>query len=112
MANYRVPPLFYDFAASVVDLTPDYTSTNKELVLVALDNFPQQDRLKRLRELRVLLADFASGRYSEAELMAFWRGTNARVYPRPYKAFFKEALPILDRYIAKGGARRRWGEEE
>lgn len=44
--------------------------------------------------------------------MAFGRGTNARVYPRPSRAFFTEALPILDRYIAKGGAPRRWGEEE
>lgn len=112
MATYRVPPLFYDFAASVVDLTPDYTSTNKELVLVALDNFPQHDRLKRLRELRTLIAEFANGRYSEAELLELWRGTNARVYPRPSKAFFKEALPVLDRYIARGGAPRHWDEKE
>ena len=112
MPTYRVPPLFYDFAAHVVDLTRDYNSTNKELILVALDNFPKHNRLERLRDLRKLLADFASGRYSDAELMTLWQGTNARVYPRKSVEFFREALPILDRYIAKGGAPRRWNEEE
>lgn len=112
MTEYRVPPLFYDFAGGVVDLTPNYTSTHQELVLTALDNLPGVDRLARLHELRNFFVEISGGCYTEAELYKFWQGTNARVYPRNSVEFFKEALPILDRYIAKGGAPRRWNEEE
>ena len=104
---------FLKFARGLVDLTPGYNSSNKEIILTALDNMPREhDRPLILSELRVAIADLASGQYPDKKLVSMLWTTGARVVPRHPTEFFKEALPILDRYIAKGGAPRRWGEEE
>ena len=36
----KFPKVFYQFARGMVDLTPDYNSTNKDIALVALDLSP------------------------------------------------------------------------
>ena len=108
----KFPKVFYQFARGMVDLTPDYNSTNKDIALVALDNLPPGDRLAMLHELRSVFVELPSGRYSDRTLVDMLWTTGARVVPRHPIVFFKEALPILDRYIAKGGAPRRWGDKE
>jgi|GEM_PF-1721917 len=112
MSVPKFPNVFYKFARGMVDLTRDYNSANKEIVLVALDNLPAGDRIAMLHELRGVFVELGSGRYSNKTLVDMLWTTGARVIPRRPKDFFKEALPILDRYIAKGGAPRRWNEEE
>jgi len=112
MSNPTFPAVFYKFARGMVDLTRDYDSTNKEIVLVALDNLASDNRLQSLRELRIVFAELADRRYAKSFLIDVLWHSGARVVPRNPVKFFEEALPILDSYIAKGGAPRRWNEDE
>lgn len=111
MPRPSAPKIFYAFARHLIDLTEEGKSTGEEMTLVALDNLPAGDRLAMLRELRDALVHLSSGRYTDRELVDLMWGTGARDIPRQANAFFKAAIIIIDRYIAKGGKPRRYGDE-
>jgi hypothetical protein len=105
MKRELAPAVFYRFARGVIDFTPDYNAEYAALALMALDNLPAGNRMAERRTLRICLADLLRNT-GDRDALALWQSTGARVQfrkGRGVREFLKNALVVLDAYIANGG---------
>ncbi|WEK05493.1 MAG: hypothetical protein P0Y65_04345 [Candidatus Devosia phytovorans] len=114
MSQPNPPPLFFEWAAGVVDITRDYDATHEYLILLGIGNLPESGSKAELIELRDIFIALASGRYEDEQLMRLWRRTRARAYPRRSNEFFKTAINVVDDYLSSDGksAEQFWIREE
>lgn len=112
----RVPSILTDFAGLVMDITPDSSASDEQLVYLSLDNLSRHDDSKHndmLVELKACLVEVLEGTLTDADLQALWQATNAQIKFRdgPHtRNFLMTAQRLLNEYIRTGGgsARDMW----
>ncbi|WP_323012988.1 hypothetical protein [Devosia sp.] len=104
MIRSRVPKIFYKFADNVRDATPNYDSSNDEMIFWGLSKFHGPDREAELMELATCLREMLGGKFTDAELNQFYSASDANIKyndPKLLRALLEEALTTVESALEK-----------
>ncbi|GEM_PF-961592 len=104
MSRPQAQKIFFRFADSAIDPTPNYNASNAERIALGLSAFWGLERQHDLSELATCLKEMLDGRYTDAELNRFWSASNANIKhidPRLTRALLEEALLAVERELGR-----------
>lgn len=104
MSRPQVPKIFFRFANSAIDPTPNYNAPNAARVELGLSAFWGLERQHDLSELATCLKEMLDGRFTDVQLNQFWSASNANIKhvdPRLTRALLEEALTTVERELDK-----------
>ncbi|KQX39896.1 hypothetical protein ASD04_04390 [Devosia sp. Root436] len=102
MIQSRAPKIFYKFADNVRDATPNYDSSNEEMILWGLSKFYGSNRQAELLELATCLRQMLGGQFTDEELNRFYTASDANIKysdPSLLRAFLDDAVVIVEREL-------------
>jgi hypothetical protein len=102
MNSLSNPAIFFRFADSAIDPTPNYNAPNSERIELGLSAFWGPKRRNALLDLEICLREMLDGRFTDEELNRFWSSsrTNIKhVNPKLTRALLDEALATVERQL-------------
>lgn len=102
MSGPQVPKIFFRFANSAIDPTPNYNAPNVERIELGLSAFWGPKRQHDLSELATCLREMLDGRFTDDELNRLWSASNANIKhvdPKLTRALLEEALSTVNREL-------------
>ena len=104
MSGPLAPKIFFRFANSAIDPTPNYNARNAERIELGLSSFWGPEHLHDLLELATCLEEMLDGRFTDDELNRFWSASRANIKhvdPKLTRALLEEALATVNRELGR-----------